>query len=141
MKHLKLFESFNDIETICKEYGIENWTINPDGTIDVDGGVYLDNRGLTKLPLKFGKVRGSFDCSYNQLTTLEGSPKEVGVYFDCDDNPIYPVYKLFPDHISFLDSLDYNYLRGTNIDKTRFREALDELGIKMPKKIKGYNWI
>ena len=40
-----------------------------------------------------------------------------------------------------MDSLDYNYLRGTNIVKSRFQEALDELGIKMPKSIKGYNWI
>jgi len=28
-----------------------------------------------------------------------------------------------------------------NIDKTRFREALYELGIEMPEKIEGYNYI
>jgi len=127
MKHLKLFESFNDIETICKEYGIENWTINSDGTIDVDG-----------CPKEVG---GSFNCFNNQLTTLEGGTREVGRGFYCYNNPIYSVYELFPDYKSFIDSLDYNYLRGMNIDKTRFREALDELGIKMPKKIVGYNYI
>ena len=40
-----------------------------------------------------------------------------------------------------MDSLDYNYLRGTNIVKSRFQEALDELNIEMPNKINGYNWI
>ena len=54
MKHIKLFESFNDIDSICKKYNITNYTINSDGSIDVDGDVNLSNRGLTKLPLKFG---------------------------------------------------------------------------------------
>ena len=26
---------------ICKQYGIINYTINPDGSIDVNGSVYL----------------------------------------------------------------------------------------------------
>jgi hypothetical protein len=40
-----------------------------------------------------------------------------------------------------MDSLDYNYLRGTNIVKSRFQEALDEAGKKMPNKIEGYKYI
>jgi hypothetical protein len=225
MKHLKLFESFNDIETICKKYQIEPWTINSDGSIDVNGDVDLSSEALTKLPLKFGKVTGvfrcnsnklttlegcprevggvfncynnqlttlegapkevsgSFYCHYNQLTTLEGAPENVGGYFYCNNNqlttlegapenvggdfycrnnqlttleggpkevggnfycqgnPIYQVYKLFPNYKSFIDSLDYNYLRGTDIVKSRFKEALDEIGKEMPKKIVGYNYI
>jgi hypothetical protein len=246
MKHLKLFENFQDIDSICKQYGIENYTVNPDGTLDVDGYVYLSYGGLIKLPLKFGKVTGSFycfdnqltalegsprevggdfncfnnkltaleggprevvgafncsnnqltaledgprevggdfDCSYNQLTaleggprevggdflcyrnqlttleggprevnggfycdsnqltTLEGGPREVGGYFNCAGNPIYSIYKLFPDYKSYLDSLDYGYLRGTDISKSRFKEALDELNIKMPESISGYKYI
>ena len=53
MKYLKLFESFNDIDSICKRYGIENYTINEDGSIDVDGNVSLSSQGLTELPLRF----------------------------------------------------------------------------------------
>ena len=82
-----------------------------------------------------------FLCSYNQLTALEGAPKEVGGGFYCEYNPIWEVYKLFPDHKSFMDSLDYGYLRGTNISRSRFKEALDELNIKMPKSIDGYKYI
>ena len=65
MKHLKIFEDFEDIDSICKKYDITNYTINSDGTIDVDGIVNLYDKRLTKLPLKFGKVTGYFDCSSN----------------------------------------------------------------------------
>jgi hypothetical protein len=85
---VKLFEDFNEIDAICKEYGIENYTINSDGTVDVDGDVGLFRKGLKKLPLKFGKISGWFYCSNNQLTTLEGAPKRVGGYFSCHNNEL-----------------------------------------------------
>ena len=88
MKHIKLFESFNDIESICSKYGITNYTINTDGSIAVDGDVNLVDKKLTKLPLKFGNVTGGFYCNNNQLTTLEGSPKEVGGGFYCSYNQL-----------------------------------------------------
>jgi hypothetical protein len=114
MKHLiewRLFESSKeeDIESICREYNIENWTLNEDGSIDVDGDVDLSFKKLTKLPLKFRNVSGyfncsennlislddcpesvgsDFNCSYNKLTSLEGSPKSVGGDFDCSINNI-----------------------------------------------------
>jgi len=34
------------------------------------------------------EVGGYFNCSYNQLTTLEGAPREVGEEFDCSHNPV-----------------------------------------------------
>jgi len=88
MKYIKLYESYGDIDSICKEYCIENYTINSDGTVDVDDVVSLYNRELTKLPLKFGKVNGNFSCSNNLLTTLEGCPKSVGGSFNCNDNSL-----------------------------------------------------
>ena len=77
-----------DIESICFKYGIKNYTINEDGTIDVDGDVNLSGKNIDKLPLKFGKVTGNFNCSYNQLTSLEGSPSEVGGDFICYQNKL-----------------------------------------------------
>ena len=116
MRHIKLFESFNDfpntkeeIDSICKKYNITNYTINPDMSIDVDGYVDLYFKGLSKLPLKFNKVGGhfycqgnklnnldgapntvgfSFYCNYNQLTTLEGAPEYVGGHFYCHNNQL-----------------------------------------------------
>jgi hypothetical protein len=40
-------ESKENIDSICKKYDIKNYTINDDGSIDVDENVYLSNRGLT----------------------------------------------------------------------------------------------
>jgi hypothetical protein len=85
MKHLRLFESFKeeDIQDICKKLRIENYTINEDGSIDVDGYVGIDRNGLTKLPLNFRKITRYFSCSSNYLTSLEGCPESVGSDFIC----------------------------------------------------------
>jgi hypothetical protein len=83
-----LFESFKHIESICKKYGIRNYTINNNGLVDVDGDVYLSDRKLDNLPLTFGTVTGFFICHYNQLTSLEGSPREVRGGFNCTNNQL-----------------------------------------------------
>lgn len=94
MKHLESFNFFKklfdkrEINKICKRYDINNYTINSDGSIDVNGNVYLYYKGFTKIPLKFNKVSGSFICSNNNLISLEGCPKEVGGEFDCNDNQL-----------------------------------------------------
>jgi hypothetical protein len=81
-------QSKKDIDSICIEYRIKNYTINPDESIDVDGNVDLSSKSLTKLPLKFRNVNGYFYCQVNQLTTLEGSPDSVGGDFACSDNKL-----------------------------------------------------
>jgi hypothetical protein len=91
MKHLRLFESFqseSEVAEICDEYGIENWSINSEGLVDVDSDVRLCYFELVRLPLKFGKVTGTFDCSHNKLITLEGCPSEVGSDFYCSVNKL-----------------------------------------------------
>ena len=49
------------ISLICKKYGITNYTINGDGSIDVNGNVNLIGYGLTELPLRFNRVGGFLD--------------------------------------------------------------------------------
>ena len=89
MRYLTLYENFKYIDNICQKYYIENYTINQDGSIDVDGHVNLTDQRLFILPLKFGKVIGNFDCSENNLTSLVGSPIQVlGDYFSCDNNQL-----------------------------------------------------
>ena len=95
MKHIKSYkifehqnQSLDNSELIRKleELNIKNYTINIDGTIDVDGDVYLPSKDLTKIPFNFGKVTGYFICSKNKLTSLVGCPKEVDGSFDCSNN-------------------------------------------------------
>ena len=96
-----------EIESWCEEMGIENYTINSKGEIDVNGGVGLCNKDLKELPYKFGTIKEYFDlgrcknlislkncpnevcnsfdidgCS--QLSSLEGCPKKVGWNFYCN---------------------------------------------------------
>ena len=245
MKYLKIFESFEDIDSICKKYGIKNYTINSDGSVNVDGDVDFYRKGFTKLPLKFGRVSGNFNCmnnrlttlegspsyvggtffcsnnklttlegapkevggnflcsdnqlttlkgspervgghfncSYNKLTTLEGAPESVRGYFKCsenelttlkgaprevggdfycdhnklttlegapemvswircDYNPVHGIYKLFKNKKDFMDSLDWDYIRGNNIVMSRFKDACAEAGIDVPRSILGYKYI
>ena len=150
MKHIRLFESFSDIGSICDEYGITNYTINSDGSIDVDGDVNLTNKKLTKLPVKFNKVSGNFYCSSNkltleggpkevggdfycsntQLTTLEGSPKEVGGDFNCFNNQLP---KSIVNNIKYIKKIleygeDYSIWRSDNtLDEYRFNDMMEEI--------------
>jgi hypothetical protein len=76
------------IDEICRKYGITNYIINDDETIDVNGDVHLSFNDLTELPLTFNKVTGWFSCSNNKLTSLKGSPRWVGGCFYCDYNQL-----------------------------------------------------
>jgi hypothetical protein len=91
---VKLFEEYSSIDKICKKYRIKNYSINTDGTVDVDGDVNLSDKRLKKLPLKFNRVGGDFYCHYNELTTLEGAPKVVGGDFYCSYNQGLPWFWL-----------------------------------------------
>jgi hypothetical protein len=90
MKYLTLFDLYteSDIVKICKKYKIENWSINSNGLVDVDGDVSLSFKGLTKLPLSFGHVSGNFYCSCNKLTSLMNGPQIVGGNFICSSNQL-----------------------------------------------------
>ena len=97
------------IESWCDEMGIQNYTINSKGEIDVNDCIEFEfktNNDFKELPYKFGTVTGYFsldgckklislkNCPYcvtnlfdcilcPQLDSLEGCPKEVGKNFYC----------------------------------------------------------
>jgi hypothetical protein len=55
---------------------------------DCDGKIDLTEKGLTKFPVRFGKIKGDFKCCGNKLTSLDGAPTEVEGTFDCRYNEI-----------------------------------------------------
>jgi len=139
MKYVKRYNELNDIiniNNICEEYRIENYTINEDGSIDVDGDVDLKYANLSKLPIHFNKVNGHFDCANNKLTTLERAPifvgngfycdynnltsfedvpKEIGADFDCGYNPIIFIYS---SYIKSFDNIEmFNEFKIINGNK------------------------
>ncbi len=99
MKYLKEFKIFEnkrthkemakilEIHFLCEKYGIYNYTINPDGSIDV-GNVDLYGLELQKIPLKFNRIDSNFYIGGNNLTSLEGSPNYVVGNFSCSSNKL-----------------------------------------------------
>jgi hypothetical protein len=118
------------ISLICKRYRIKNYTINPDGSIDVNGSVNLSGRVLTELPLRFNKVTGSFNCGYNKLTTLKGSPKWVGS-FNCSVNKLTSL-EFSPDYVGGHFWCKYNNLTDNYCDTEiggNFYTSLEQDGL------------
>ncbi len=80
----------SEVGKIIRDYWIiiDSYNINCDGSISVDGSVKFAEcmDYLTELPLKFDKVIGDFDCSKLSLTSLHGSPNYVGGTFNCSFN-------------------------------------------------------
>jgi len=102
MKYIKLFNESNNIDTLCIEYGIKNYTINPDNSIDVKGDVNLFDMELDNLSITFNKVSGYFTCASNNLTSLKGCPKYVGgnFYFGKDNGKSITTLEYYPEHVS-----------------------------------------
>ena len=137
------------------------------GPKELNGDYYCDWNELVSLEGAPEYLDYDLDCSNNKLETLSGMP--IGLRFiDCasnniastegikksklfrfQDNPIYVIYRLFCSYdrsyyqsaSDFMDSLDYNYIRGNSIVKSRFSEVCDEYGIKMPNELYHYSWI
>jgi hypothetical protein len=80
--------NIQEIHNICKRYYIGNYSINPDGSIDVDGDVDLSYKNLDRIPIKFGVVTGMFYCNNNNLTSLENCPNEIKSWFNCSYNKL-----------------------------------------------------
>ncbi len=106
---IKLFEEYNDFNTFCKKYISGTTTINSDGSIDVDGSVCLYGLKLTKIPYKFGIVTGEFDCSDNNLTSLEGCPRYTYDFY-CSDNKLLKSLEGGPEEVVRLFSCPSNGL-------------------------------
>jgi hypothetical protein len=75
----------NKLRKFFKIQGKGTIKIDPSGLVDVDGHVRLSSL-WDKMPVKFGRVTGSFLCNGGRLTTLEGCPSYVGDNFDCSNN-------------------------------------------------------
>jgi hypothetical protein len=137
----------NDVppERILEHFKIQNYTINDDGTVDVDGNVDLSEEGLTEIPIKFGIVRGNFNITQNNLLSLKNSPREVTGTFDCTFNRQLSSLKNGPKSAKDYDCSHCNLtsLEGAPMEVTRkfncsFNRQLSSLK-NGPKSAKYYN--
>jgi hypothetical protein len=93
----------------------ETWGLNPaTGLVDIDGNFRCDGQDLTDFKgVRFGTIRRNFSCGYNQLTSLEGAPKEVGGDFDCRDNQLASLEGA-PEKVGGDFSCNHNQLTSLN---------------------------
>jgi hypothetical protein len=86
------------------------WSLTSEGKIDVKGWVSIPDGKLTKLPVKFRRVDGGFNCSRNKLTSLEGCPDWVGRSFNCSENNLTSLEGC-PDYVGTGFYCNYNNLK------------------------------
>ena len=124
MKDIKILEKvvevLNDLINKKKndrvkpeDFGIRKYKFRPDGTLDVFENVSLYGKHLKELPFNFGKIFGFFDCSFNNLTSLKGSPKVVSDDFYCHANQLENL-KYTPKIIRGDIDCGYNNLKTIN---------------------------
>ena len=101
-------------------------TIGCSNMINVEGDVNFSNTGANIIIPDFYKVTGNFDCSYNRLASLKGSPLFVGGNFDCSYN----------EGLKKLD-LYHTQVEGDFICSSSEISSLSGL----PRKVKGTIWI
>ena len=131
------------IHDICNRYNITNYTINEDGSIDVNGNVNLIGYGLTELPLRFNRVGGFFRCSNNQLTSLKGGPRWIGDDFYCRYNDLTSL-EFSPDYVGCdFDCSNNNQLTDNYCDSEiigNFYTKLKQNGLILDKYNKATNY-
>ena len=83
------------IKSWLDEMHITNYNINDNLTINVNGNIDLHNKKLVKFPdyIKFNRVKGSFDCSHNELVFLKGCPNYISKSFLCNNNKLISLEK------------------------------------------------
>lgn len=69
-------------------YDIENYYIYDDLKVDVNKSVNIAQREMDYFPFQFYHVKGSFNCSGNNLTSLINCPVAVDSQFVCNDNQL-----------------------------------------------------
>ena len=98
-----------------EKYQISKYQLVPDElygyVVDVNGDVDLSNWNMEFIPVKFNIVKGYFDCSYNQLSDLEFSPKTIWLGFDCSNNKLTSL-KNCPKFISGVFSVKDNQIKN-----------------------------
>lgn len=86
-----MLKTREEIENYMERFGgMDNWTINEKGEVDVPGNIKLLRSFFPEgqFPFQFGKISGTFDCSGAGISSLVGAPHTVEGTFDCKSNSL-----------------------------------------------------
>jgi hypothetical protein len=113
-----------EIKNWLDKMNIKNYTISESGMVNVSDSVDISNKNLTSIPIQFGLIDGSFDCSHNQLTSFHNFPRVITKFLSCYANKF--------THLKDMPEV------GEGIDVS-YNELVSLEGIQ--KTIKGYLYI
>ena len=87
-----LLKEKKEIEAWLNQHKIVNYTLIENKeygyVVNVNDNVLLFKKKLKNIPVKFNEINGWFDCSSNELTSLEGSPEIVNDSFFSNHNQL-----------------------------------------------------
>ena len=107
-----------------------NWLLDREtGLVNVGGSFHCYQQDLKNFKgIEFGIIKGSFDCSYNNLTNLIGAPQVVEGYFSCKFNQL----------LNFVGSPE-KIGGGFYGDRKTSLKGLKPLGIELAIRLYDYN--
>src|SRR3989339_2086464 len=85
----------------------ETFKFQPDGTTIVEGDLYLLDTKIEQLPIGLMEVKGGLNISQNYSLKLNGYPKRVGGYFECNYSNLSSLQRM-PEKVGGGISLEYN---------------------------------
>ncbi len=80
-------KTFDETKAWLDKMGVTGYTIRNDLTVNAAGNVDISSKKLMYIPVRFGTIKGTFNCSNNHLTSLSGSPSRCW-FFDCEHNQL-----------------------------------------------------
>jgi hypothetical protein len=104
------------------------WTLNSEGKIDVKSDIFMNQRNISEVPVKFGKVYGNFICSYNNLTSLKNFPDYISNSLFIGNNKI-ETFDFFPEveTLVFLENTPLkNYFQNVKEEDFPYWDKLDK---------------
>ena len=154
MRHLKSFSIFESTSTLTPEQEEfldtyiwrQKWKLNSEGLVDIEVSFFGSSKELKDFHgIKFGKVEEYFDCSHNQLQSLEGAPQKVKRDFLCNFNQIRSL-KGAPQEVGENFFCNENQLQSLEGAPQIVGKNFDCSGNQLqslegaPQKIKGHFW-
>lgn len=113
----------------------------------VIGNVDISDRRLEEIPVRFSVVTGSFNCSHNQLVSLNNCPRVIGKDFICDGNIHLKSLEGHPSAVGGLFSCKHNSL-PTDLqeliadsleNKINWKTICNRINISVSKKLTDLN--
>ncbi len=82
----------DEIEKWLVQYNIENYRLQKNSQhgfiVNTQGDVNLKGQNLARIPIKFGRIEGHFDCSENKLKDFDFAPYYVAHGFYASQNEL-----------------------------------------------------